>query len=321
MNLEFFLNQNKPHTLNIVTFPTHERYFSSLAKTGHNFFLWRGPGIKDWEFNYADLPKNSILLPNPTQKLPNIQPDIILSQNKAGQFNVAAGLAQKYMCPLISLEHCLPVGHSPEQIKQSTQVKGDINVYISEFSMKAWGATGKVIHHGVDSDLFRDEGVEREDRILSVVNDWINRGQILGFDIFQAATKGLPTTVKGATPGLSTPAGPEELAQIYNKHSIFLSTHRESPIPSVILEAALCGCCIVSTPHCMVSEIFTHTKDAFLGKTPTELRYYLEYLLKNPQVARQVGEQGRQTILEKFSMDKFVKNWNETFTEAIKNYR
>ena len=32
--------------LNILTFPTHERYESMLAKTGHNFYAYRAEGIK-----------------------------------------------------------------------------------------------------------------------------------------------------------------------------------------------------------------------------------------------------------------------------------
>ena len=32
--------------LNILTFPTHERYETGLAKTEHNFYAYRAEGIK-----------------------------------------------------------------------------------------------------------------------------------------------------------------------------------------------------------------------------------------------------------------------------------
>ena len=32
--------------LNILTFPTHERYETMLCKTGHNFYAYRAEGIK-----------------------------------------------------------------------------------------------------------------------------------------------------------------------------------------------------------------------------------------------------------------------------------
>ena len=34
---------NEP--LNILTFPTHERYESMMAKCGHNFYAYRAEGI------------------------------------------------------------------------------------------------------------------------------------------------------------------------------------------------------------------------------------------------------------------------------------
>ena len=49
--------------LNILTFPTHERYQTNLALTGHNFYLWQKPGtIKPWVKDYGDVPQNTILL-------------------------------------------------------------------------------------------------------------------------------------------------------------------------------------------------------------------------------------------------------------------
>ena len=48
--------------LNILTFPTHERYESMLAKTGHNFYAYRAEGIKDWNETYAKMPENYIVL-------------------------------------------------------------------------------------------------------------------------------------------------------------------------------------------------------------------------------------------------------------------
>ena len=48
--------------LNILTFPTHERYETLLCQTGHNFYSYRAEGIKDWNTNYGEIPDNYILL-------------------------------------------------------------------------------------------------------------------------------------------------------------------------------------------------------------------------------------------------------------------
>jgi glycosyltransferase involved in cell wall biosynthesis len=327
MNLNFFLRQNKitPETkLNVLSFCTHESVQTMMDKTEHNFYLWRGPNIKDWDSKYRPLPKHHHLLdPNLGEsQIPSwLVPDLILSQNKFGQYPVAKQLASRYMVPLVTLEHCLPVGMNEIQIDQQKQYCGDVNVFISEYSKKKWRSEGEVIHHGVDIDLFKPNG-EKKPVVLSVVNDWRNRGQILGFDIWQETTKGLPTKVVGATPGLSEPAkNIEELVGFYQESLIFYSTHRESPIPFSILEACAAGCCLVSTTNCMIPEVFEHKKTAFLGKTPQELRYYLDYALKNPEEAKEIGQRGRELIIEKFSQKKYVDSWNKLFYETVKNYR
>src|SRR5687767_10510514 len=94
--------------LNILTFPTHERYQQNMANTGHRFYLYRGDNIKDWNEVYAKLPKNYTLLPKNTDPPLDIDFDIVLSQNKFGQFPVAQYFSKCYHCPLISLEHTLP---------------------------------------------------------------------------------------------------------------------------------------------------------------------------------------------------------------------
>ena len=78
--------------LNILTFPTHERYESMLAKTGHTFYAYRAEGIKDWNETYAKLPSNYILL-DPAlgeSQIPDyVDFDLVLSQKKFGQFQVS----------------------------------------------------------------------------------------------------------------------------------------------------------------------------------------------------------------------------------------
>ena len=194
--------------LNILTFPTHERYESMLAKTGHNFYAYRAEGIKDWNPKNGELPENYILLDPELEErqIPNyVDFDLVLSQNKFGQFQVAHRLAQKMHLPLVSLEHTLPVPEWGDDIMQATRsMRGDINVFISSFSIDSWGwqpfNDTTVITHGVDSSLFRpDDSIERENHALSVVNDWINRDWCCGFNIWRRIADKFPTKVVGDT--------------------------------------------------------------------------------------------------------------------------
>ena len=248
--------------LNVLTFPTHERYETGLCLTGHNFYAWRGEGIKDWNTQYAPVPKNYILL---NGNLPlSVDFDVILSQNKFGQFQIASQFARQLHLPLISLEHTLPVKEWPKQRLEACQhMRGDINLFISEFSLGEWGwqkdSSTHVIHHMVDTNIFDyDMLKDRKSVCLSVVNDWINRDYFCGFNLWRQVTQDLPVKVIGDTPGLSKPAfSTEDLVNHYNSSLIFVNTSLISPIPTALLEAMACGCACVSTATCMIPEIIT----------------------------------------------------------------
>jgi|GEM_PF-5428091 len=175
---------NHSNKYNILSFPTHERYQSNLSGLEHTFHLYQGNNIKTWNESYAMLPDNHILLKN--EENPFIIGtifDIVLSQNKFGQFEIAKNISDSLNIPLISLEHTLPfIEWDKKTIQGMSNMRGDFNVYISEYSAKEWGAdpndkSVRIIHHGVDSTLFSPEpSIEKNNNILTVCNDYKNRG-------------------------------------------------------------------------------------------------------------------------------------------------
>ena len=314
--------------LNILTFCTHERYETGLCLTGHNFYAYRAQGIKDWNKNYGKCPDNYILLdPNLKQnQIPNwVEFDLVLSQNKFGQFQVAYPLSKQMHLPLVSLEHTLPMEQwTNEQRKQLKEMRGDINVFISEYSLDQWWWDDRgdttVIHHMVDTDLFKPNiNVNKKPQILSVVNDWINRDYFCNFRGWQRITKNLPTKVVGDTPGLSQPAPSiKSLVRAYQESAIFINTSTISPIPTALLESMSVGCACVSTATCMIPEIIQHGYNGFISNDENELREFCEELLNDEKLAQKLGTNARKTILEKFNKERFVTQWNQVFTQVLK---
>jgi len=321
--------------LNILSFPTHERYQTNLAKTGNKFYLWQGEGIKPWVEDYAKVPEGTVLL-NPSKgsnQIPqNVNIDIVLSQNKFGQFNIASQIAEQLEVPLISLEHTLPMeSWSENDLISLYQMKGNINLFISSYSRARWGwpnTEAAIIHHGIDTELFSPNkqgslhNNERENVVLSVVNDWINRDWCCGFNLWKEITgypnSELPLQVIGDTPGLSESASStEHLVEQYRKSSIFLNTSLISPVPTSLLEAMSCGCAIVTTETCMIPEIIQNGKNGFMSNDPKKLRNYIDSLLKDRGMAEEIGNNARKTILENFGIEKFVKNWNIIFNQCV----
>lgn len=310
--------------LNILTCPTHERFETGLCLTGHNFYAIRGDKVKDWDLRYAPLPENYNLF-DPglgTHQIPtHLDFDVVLSQNKFGQFGMLKSIAQKLQIPFVSLEHTLPVESWPKpQIKAFQSMRGDVDVFISDFSREKWGwkkNEATVIHHGIDTSLFCPHpDTERQPYCLSVVNDWINRDYFCGYSFWKRATERIPTFVVGDTPGLSVPAKtPRDLAERYQSSLIFVNTSLVSPIPTALLEAMSCGCGVVTTATCMIPDIVKDGVNGFLCNTPEEMNQKIRTLLQKPELAKEMGENARQTVLEYFSMDSFVNNWNKLLGE------
>lgn len=312
--------------LNIISFATHERYQSNLAKTGHNFYMIQGQGVKPWEYKYAPVPAGHFLLQD--LAIPSyIDVDIVLSQNKSAHFNYSIDVAKRTGAPIISLEHCLP----PPNIDQGNldrykQHKGDVNVFISEYSRDMWGFdqdNSKVIYHGVDTSVFESRDIDRQPHVLSICNDWQNRNWCCGFNLWQQITEfpkpnGLPVKILGDNPGLSVVAKDmDELVTAYNQCGVFLNTSLASPIPSVVLEAAACGCAIVSTDNCAIPELIEHGVNGFLSNNPQELKQYCIQLLKDKDLAHVMGQRARQSVLDKFGLYDFVHNWNKMFRSLV----
>ena len=311
--------------LNILTFPTHERYESMLTKTNHNFFAYRAEGIKDWNETYAKLPENYILLIPELgdEQIPKyVDFDLILSQNKFGQFQKAIELSKLMHLPLVSLEHTLPMPQwSDDTLGQIREMRGHINLFISDYSINAWGWEDRndtqVITHGIDTDLFCSKEGEKSDEILSVVNDWVNRDWCCGFGIWQKVIKGLPHKVLGDTPGLSEPASStKELVASYQNSRIFLNTSTISPVPTALMEAMSCGCAVVSTSTCMIPEVIEHGVNGFITNDTEEMKQHLVDLLNDEDMAKEIGVNARNTILEKYSTKEFVDNWQRVLYSA-----
>ena len=311
---------NKKEKYNILTFDTHERYQTQLAKTGHNFYSFRYQGCKTWNETFSKLPDNYYILPeNVLYK--SIDFDFILSQSKFGQFQIAKKIQQDFKLPIVSLEHTLPIDSWPdEQLKAFRSMSGDINVFISKYSKDIWDIDqdADIIHHSVDTDLFKpNHNIQKNATVLSVVNDFKNRDYCCNYSGWERITKGLPVKLVGDSPGLSKPAeSVEELAREYQSTQVFLNTSTISPVPTALLEAMACGCAVVSTATCMIPEIIVNGVNGFISNDEEELAEYIKMILDSSYLRERLGVEARKTILEKFSEDEFVSSWNKIFDRA-----
>lgn len=310
--------KNGPY--NILTFDTHERYQTQLCKTGHNFYSFRYPNCKVWDTTYAPLPPNYYVMPD-NYIINGVGFDFILAQSKWGQFQAAKYIQQIFPVPIVVLEHTLPIPSWPsQQLEALRQMKGNINVYTSDYAVREWKHMGVsfVVHHSVDTEIFNPgENVRNTHGILSVVNDFANRDYCCNYEGWKRVTKDLPVRLVGNSPGISEAApSVEALVNEYRSMDVFFNSSTISPVPTALLEAMACGCAVVSTATCMIPEIIENGVNGFTSNDEGELRGYLEKLLSNSDLRAELGHNAVKTIREKFSEERFVREWNQVFDLA-----
>lgn len=96
-----------------------------------------------------------------------------------------------------------------------------------------------------------------------------------------------------------------------------LTSHNEAN-PVSILEAMACGIPIVAPKVGSISESVIEEKTGYLvepGDEYQQARRWMD-LLQNPATARQMGFEGRRTVMERWSLDRMVRGY-ETLIERI----
>lgn len=316
-------NSNKRGVYNILTFPTHERYETELCKTGHNFYSFHMNNSKKWNSEQTLIPSNYYILPE-GDICSYIKYDFILSQSKFGQYQIAKEIQKSINIPLISLEHTVPTPQtmSAEHINSMRHMVGDLNIFISNYSAKEWNIRSnniRVINHAIDTKLFDDLNMERSDSVLTVANDFVNRDYCLNYSGWKRVTNGLNIKLIGDTKGLSEPAESiDHLVEAYNTCGVYFNSTTLSTVPTSLLEAMSCGCPVVSTATCMIPEIIQNGINGFISNDENELRSKIEYLLYNKDVAKDMGQKARETILKMFPEQEFLNKWNLVFDEAYR---
>lgn len=333
LTIESILNrhikqENEP--IRILTFPTHETAETIWCQNNIEVWAMRGPNIKDWNSKFRPLPKNYFLLAkgNSAEEIINIIPshktfDCVVSQNIFAHHDLGRHVANFLHIPLIELQHVLPdPSWTPGFLKQFREKKAEKTVFITEFSRDRWGYSEEnstVIHHAVDTNLFcPDPNKERRAHILSVVNEFAQRDYQLGFKLWENIVKDLPHKHVGSDPsGIFFPANDlYDLINYYQTAQIFINTSLISPIPCALLEAAACGCAIVTTNTCAIPTFFEHEKNCLMSDKPEDLRKFCKHLLQNEQERNRLGLAAREMILEKCNIDRYIKDWTNVFREV-----
>ncbi|MDP4289948.1 MAG: glycosyltransferase family 4 protein [Bacteroidota bacterium] len=115
----------------------------------------------------------------------------------------------------------------------------------------------------------------------------------------------------------------EEKAQYLKRADVFVfpTFYDNECFPLVLLESLQYALPVVTTNEGAISEIVEDNRTGFIvpKKDMVALSDKLEYLIRNPSIANEMGRNGQQDFLNKYTLDIFEKNFVKTLHQIVGN--
>jgi len=210
------------------------------------------------------------------------------------------------------------VGMSSELIKRFREVAmGNTVVCNSHKAAKQWGI-GEAIIHGMDPDEWWD--LPKEPRIVTMISPG---GLDQYYDrTFLAAVKEELADRDIEHCHITVDAqfkNWDEYRDFLGRSLLYFNPTRESCMPRARTEAMLSGCCVLTTPHQDADTFIKQGENGYLiRRNPVEVADLAEKLIQDYKTAIEIGQKGKQTALEKFSQERYQKNWADIIYKVTK---
>lgn len=230
--------------------------------------------------------------------------------------------------PKVVINHMTPFHDqfdSDYVIDKIKEMIGDnIMVVNSHEAGKQWG-WGNPIIHGYNKDDWWD--LPKEPRVAVVLS---TGGMEKAYRrIFLEATlrileqKKIPVTWVGRDVKFNSW---DEYRDFLGRSLIFFHPAYQSPMAGARTEAMLSGCCIVSTRYQDADTFIEHGVNGFLTSkgriedprimdNPEYTANMIEELYKNPDVARKVGQRGKETAHKIFTFERLKAQWENLLVD------
>ncbi|MEN6450266.1 MAG: glycosyltransferase [Thermoguttaceae bacterium] len=308
--------------LRVFTWHIHGNYLWYLSYTGHHFYLpvdrTNHPGYggrgRTFPFghNVHDVPVDQIA------RCPF---DCILYQHRDNWERGRRWLSpSQEKLPSIYLEHDPPLESPTDELHWYDNPAG-LLVHVTPFNALMWdsGRTPcRVIEHGVP--CHRDVEYTGEiARGLTVANNLGDRGRRLGPDVFAEARRRVPLDLVGMG---SEPLGglgevlPPQLAAFEARYRFLFNPIRYTSLGLAVCEAMMLGMPVVGLATTEMASAVVNGVTGFIDTSLDRLIEPMQWLLREPAEARRMGRRARQLARERFSLGRFVHDWNTTFADV-----
>lgn len=309
--------------LRILTWHVHGNYLWYLSHVPHEFVLpVRDGRPHGYGGRSGSFPWPGTVREVPAEHLREVEVDAVVYQAHHHWLidrHEVLSPAQRAV-PQIVIEHD-PPRTSPTDTPHPVDDPDALIVHVTAFNDLMWdcGRTPTtVIEHGVVvPDDARYTG--RLARGVTVVNGLASRGRRLGLDVFLAAREQVPLDLVGMQSERLGGLGevpPPELARAMAAYRLYFHPVRYTSLGLSLCEAMTVGLPVVGLATTELPTIIHDGVNGFASTDPAHLVRAMRQLLADRGLAHEIGAAGRRTALERFSIDRFVADWDHLLRDA-----
>lgn len=309
-------------TPRVLTWHVHGSYLWYLSHADAEFFLPVKPGRPEgyggrtpsfpWPANVHEVDASTVA---------DLELDCILFQSRRNlevdQFEILSA-AQRTL-PRVYLEHD-PPRESPTDTRHPVADQDTLVVHVTGFNALMWDngrSPVRVVEHGVvdPGHLYRGT----LDRGIAIVNNLGRRGRRLGADVFVEVRDEVPIDLAGMGSGDFAGLGDlphAELMETAANYRFFFNPIRYTSLGLAICEAMMVGLPVVGLATTELVTVIEDGWNGYLDTRPERLIDPMRALLKDPELARTLGNAARKTAIERFGIERFSRDWECVFRDV-----
>jgi len=339
--------------LNVLTWHTHGSYLYYLSHAPHEFHVLAKPGRPPgYGGRCGPFPFGANVHDLPAEQARERRFDCILFQEDhhwhKDQYELLTP-AQRAL-PRIYLEHDPPgwssgavfshgVGNGasagngngngagrastlwPTDLRHPVDDPKVLLVHVTPFNELMWDSgrsPTRVIEHGVvipPAARYRGD-IERG---LIITNHLARRGRRMGADLFAALRGELPLDLVGMgyleAGGVGEVEHPQ-LPAFAARYRFLFSPVRYSSLSLSVIEAMMAGMPVVALATAEMASVIAHGVSGYAVTDTRRLAPLMRDLLRDPALARRLGEAARRTALERFSIERFSADWDAALRQV-----
>jgi hypothetical protein len=307
--------------MKIFTWHIHGSYLFYLSQGNYDIYIPTRPEKGEGYYGRGEtFPFGANVIEVPAGEVKNYDFDCILFQTNQNylvdQFEILS--EEQRVLPKVYLEHDPPRQH-PTDTRHLIYDEDITLVHVTHFNRLMWdnGTTPTtVIEHGVTDPGHIYDGALAKG--IVVINNLPARGRLLGFDIFRQVSEQVPLDLVGMGTGqwgLGEVLHPQ-LPQFQSQYRFFFNPIRYTSLGLAICEAMMMGIPVVGLATTELSAVIINGENGFIHTDIDYLCNKMNELIADPQLAASIGARGRETALQRFSIERFAADWERLFNKV-----